>query len=85
MKSSVSILALKTQHQINVIRDLVIQKLPQPNYNVLKYLIEFLNLVRFSIRRDSHIICILDFDLFGYESDDDNEPCDCFWTESRMV
>lgn len=40
-------LALRPQHQVKVIRDLIIEKLPTPNYIVLKYLIEFLNLVRF--------------------------------------
>ncbi|CAF3574699.1 unnamed protein product [Rotaria sordida] len=38
-------LALKRPDQIDVIRDLIIEKLPTQNYNVLKYLIEFLNLV----------------------------------------
>ncbi|CAF2387859.1 unnamed protein product [Rotaria sp. Silwood2] len=37
--------ALKRHNQIGVIRDLIIEKLPTENYNVLKYLIEFLNLV----------------------------------------
>ncbi|CAF0806247.1 unnamed protein product [Rotaria sordida] len=36
---------LKRPDQIDVIRDLIIEKLPTQNYNVLKYLIEFLNLV----------------------------------------
>jgi len=36
---------LKRSDQIDVIRDLIIEKLPTQNYNVLKYLIEFLNLV----------------------------------------
>jgi len=36
---------LKRSDQIDVIRDLLIEKLPTQNYNVLKYLIEFLNLV----------------------------------------
>lgn len=39
-------LALKRPDQIDIIRDLVNEKLPTANYNVLKYLIEFLNLVR---------------------------------------
>jgi hypothetical protein len=39
-------LALKRPDQIDIIRDLIIKKLPIQNYNVLKYLIEFLNLVR---------------------------------------
>ena len=39
-------LALKRPDQVDVIRDLIIEKLPTPNYSVLKYLIEFLNLVR---------------------------------------
>jgi hypothetical protein len=39
-------LALKRHNQIDVIRDLIMEKLPAPNYNILKYLIEFLNLVR---------------------------------------
>jgi Rho GTPase-activating protein 1 len=39
-------LALKRTDQVDVIRDLIIEKLPTQNYNVLKYLIEFLNLVR---------------------------------------
>jgi hypothetical protein len=39
-------LALKRHNQINVIRDLLMEKLPIENYNILKYLIEFLNLVR---------------------------------------
>lgn len=38
-------LALKRSDQIDIIRDLVNEKLPTQNYNVLKYLIEFLNLV----------------------------------------
>ncbi|CAF4830568.1 unnamed protein product, partial [Rotaria sp. Silwood2] len=37
-------LALKRPDQVDVIRDLIIEKLPTQNYNVLKYLIEFLNL-----------------------------------------
>ncbi|CAF0754260.1 unnamed protein product, partial [Rotaria sp. Silwood1] len=37
--------ALKRFDQVDVIRDLIIEKLPTQNYNVLKYLIEFLNLV----------------------------------------
>ncbi|CAF0863435.1 unnamed protein product [Adineta ricciae] len=45
---------LKRQHQIAVIQDLIIQKLPQQNYNVLKYLIEFLNLV--SIYSDTNLM-----------------------------
>jgi len=39
------VLALKRPDQIDVIRDLIIEKLPVQNYNVLKYVIEFLNLV----------------------------------------
>jgi hypothetical protein len=39
-------LALKRTDQVDVIRDLIVEKLPTQNYNVLKYLIEFLNLVR---------------------------------------
>jgi hypothetical protein len=39
-------LALKRPDQIDVLRDLIIEKLPIENYNILKYLIEFLNLVR---------------------------------------
>ena len=39
-------LALRRPDQVDVIRDLIIEKLPPQNYNVLKYLIEFLNLVR---------------------------------------
>jgi hypothetical protein len=39
-------LALKRPDQVDIIRDLIIEKLPTQNYNVLKYLIEFLNLVR---------------------------------------
>jgi len=39
------VLALKRPDQIDVIRDLIIEKLPVQNYNVLKYIIEFLNLV----------------------------------------
>ena len=39
-------LALKPHRQVDIIRDLIIEKLPTQNYNVLKYLIEFLNLVR---------------------------------------
>ncbi|CAF2050718.1 unnamed protein product [Rotaria magnacalcarata] len=37
--------ALKRPDQVDIIRDLIIEKLPTQNYNVLKYLIEFLNLV----------------------------------------
>ncbi|CAF0885266.1 unnamed protein product [Rotaria sp. Silwood1] len=37
--------ALKRHNQINVIRDLIIEKLPTENYHILKYLIEFLNLI----------------------------------------
>ncbi|CAF0905843.1 unnamed protein product [Adineta steineri] len=36
---------LKRPDQVDIIRDLIIEKLPAQNYNVLKYLIEFLNLV----------------------------------------
>jgi len=36
---------LKRTDQIDVVRDLIIEKLPSENYHVLKYLIEFLNLV----------------------------------------
>jgi Rho GTPase-activating protein 1 len=39
-------LAFKRPDQIDVLRDLIIEKLPIENYNILKYLIEFLNLVR---------------------------------------
>jgi hypothetical protein len=39
-------LALRQHDRIDVIRDLITEKLPTQNYNVLKYLIEFLNLVR---------------------------------------
>ncbi|UJR10182.1 hypothetical protein I4U23_014397 [Adineta vaga] len=46
--------ALNTHHQIDVIRDLIIQKLPPENYNILKYLIEFLNLV--SIYSDTNLM-----------------------------
>jgi len=35
---------LKRKDQIDVIRALIIEKLPIENYNILKYLIEFLNL-----------------------------------------
>ncbi|CAF4675729.1 unnamed protein product, partial [Rotaria socialis] len=36
--------ALKRPDQVDIIRDLIVEKLPTQNYNVLKYLIEFLNL-----------------------------------------
>ncbi|CAF1255675.1 unnamed protein product [Rotaria magnacalcarata] len=36
--------ALKLHNQVQVIRDLIIEKLPARNYHVLKYLTEFLNL-----------------------------------------
>jgi hypothetical protein len=39
-------LALKRHSQIVIIRDIIIEKLPIENYNILKYLIEFLNLVK---------------------------------------
>jgi len=39
-------LAFKRYNQIEAIRDLIMEKLPIENYNVLKYLIEFLNLVK---------------------------------------
>ena len=50
-------LALKRTDQVDVIRDLIIEKLPTQNYNVLKYLIEFLNLVRrinLTLREEQH-------------------------------
>jgi hypothetical protein len=42
-------LALNRPDQVDIIRDLIIEKLPVENYNILKYLLEFLNLVRRNI------------------------------------
>ncbi|CAF3422805.1 unnamed protein product [Rotaria socialis] len=45
---------LKLHNQVQVIRDLIIEKLPVQNYNVLKYLTEFLNLI--SIYCDTNLM-----------------------------
>ncbi|CAF3354588.1 unnamed protein product [Rotaria socialis] len=47
-------LLLKLHNQVQVIRDLIIEKLPVQNYNVLKYLTEFLNLI--SIYCDTNLM-----------------------------
>ena len=39
-------LALRRHNQLDIIRDLIIERLPAENYQILKYIIEFLNLVR---------------------------------------
>ena len=38
-------LALRPHDQLEIIRDLIIERLPSPNYHILKFLIEFLNLI----------------------------------------
>lgn len=38
-------LALRPHDQLGIIRDLIIERLPMPNYQILKFLIEFLHLV----------------------------------------
>jgi len=55
---------LKRSDQIDVIRDLIIEKLPTQNYIVLKYLIEFLNLVA----------------NYSDTNDDNVQFIDSFWT-----
>lgn len=47
--------ALRRHHQLDVIRDLIIEKLPVENYHVLKYVIEFLNLVRIHFECEEHL------------------------------
>lgn len=37
--------ALTRYSQIDIIRELILERLPKPNYDTLKYLIEFLNLI----------------------------------------
>ncbi|CAF1011627.1 unnamed protein product [Didymodactylos carnosus] len=37
--------ALNRPNQVEIIRDLIIEKLPEHNYRILKYIIEFLNLI----------------------------------------
>ncbi|CAF1266772.1 unnamed protein product [Adineta steineri] len=55
---------LKRHNQIDIIRDLIIEKLPAQNYTVLKYLIEFLNLV--SIYSDTNLMTTTNLSLvFG--------------------
>ncbi|CAF0975201.1 unnamed protein product [Adineta steineri] len=55
---------LKRHNQIDIIRDLIIEKLPAQNYIVLKYLIEFLNLV--SIYSDTNLMTTTNLSLvFG--------------------
>ncbi|CAF0898310.1 unnamed protein product, partial [Didymodactylos carnosus] len=36
---------LNRPNQVEIIRDLIIEKLPENNYRILKYIIEFLNLI----------------------------------------
>ena len=45
--------ALTRYSQIDIIRELILERLPKPNYDTLKYLIEFLNLVTLPLRRTS--------------------------------
>jgi len=45
---------LKQHYQVDVVRDLIMEKLPRENYDVLKYLIEFLNLL--SIYADTNLM-----------------------------
>ena len=55
---------LKRSEQLDAVRDLINTKLPVESYNVLKYLLEFFNLVRRRYFHPITFIIVLDLYLF---------------------
>lgn len=57
---------LKRSEQLDAVRDLINTKLPVESYNVLKYLLEFFNLVRryFHFKPSIPFFIVLDLCLF---------------------
>lgn len=83
------VLGLSKDERALVVKTLILERLPEDNYVLLKYLAQFLAKVIYSIRFVVYALLIKFYPEGSRqersEQDDVFQPCRCFWAEFGVV